>query len=520
MGAAASGSITASGLTQATARILGRTSSSTGAVEEIQIGSGLSLSAGELSSTVSAGIPATLLDAKGDLIVASAADTVARLPVGGTNGHVLTVDSTETLGVKWAAAAGGVGGGTGSTDNSILRSGGTGGSTVQDSALVIDDAVVPFSITGDAGTDIITAVGHPYTANQGVRFPTLTGGSGLTAATTTYFVRDISGDTFKVSTTSGGGAVNFTTNITVGTVIAMQASVAIRNNSSETNSALVLTPKGTGALSAQRADATVVGGSPRGNYAVDLQMERSGAGQVASGLNAVVIGGRNNAATGNYSFACGDTSAASGIMAFAAVQGAASAAHAVAIGNNTAASATDAVCIGRGGTASATNSFCFATFSVASSSNATALGERSLANRYGIIAHASGQFATGGDAQRIRAVLRCATTTNAAVEMALNGDATYLTIPSGKVMYGEIYVVGVRAGGADVAIYRAVYAAKNIGGTSTEVFSSVTTDAATGTSLEVATVDAGDYIRIRPTGVASQNWRWVAKVDMVEVAHG
>jgi hypothetical protein len=107
-GAAASGSITTSGLTQATARILGRTTASTGAVEEIQIGSGLSLSAGELSSTVSAGIPATLLDAKGDLIVASAADTAARLAVGGTNGHVLTVDSNETLGVKWAAAAGGV----------------------------------------------------------------------------------------------------------------------------------------------------------------------------------------------------------------------------------------------------------------------------------------------------------------------------------------------------------------------------------------------------------------------------
>jgi hypothetical protein len=107
VGAAASGSITTSGLTQATARILGRTTASSGSVEEIQIGSGLSLSAGELSSTVSAGIPATLLDAKGDLIVASAADTAARLAVGGTNGHVLTVDSTETLGVKWAAAAGG-----------------------------------------------------------------------------------------------------------------------------------------------------------------------------------------------------------------------------------------------------------------------------------------------------------------------------------------------------------------------------------------------------------------------------
>jgi len=52
---AASGSITASGLTQATARILGRTTASTGAVEEIQIGTGLSLSAGELSATASGG---------------------------------------------------------------------------------------------------------------------------------------------------------------------------------------------------------------------------------------------------------------------------------------------------------------------------------------------------------------------------------------------------------------------------------------------------------------------------------
>jgi hypothetical protein len=47
----APGAITTSGLTMATARILGRTTASTGAVEEITIGSGLSLSAGTLSAT-------------------------------------------------------------------------------------------------------------------------------------------------------------------------------------------------------------------------------------------------------------------------------------------------------------------------------------------------------------------------------------------------------------------------------------------------------------------------------------
>lgn len=52
-----------------------------------------------------AAIPKSLVDAKGDLIVATADNTVTRLPVGATQGHVLTVDSAEAAGIKWAAAA-------------------------------------------------------------------------------------------------------------------------------------------------------------------------------------------------------------------------------------------------------------------------------------------------------------------------------------------------------------------------------------------------------------------------------
>ena len=50
--------------------------------------------------------PLTILDAKGDLITATAADTPARLAVG-TNGQYLQADSTASTGLKWAAASSG-----------------------------------------------------------------------------------------------------------------------------------------------------------------------------------------------------------------------------------------------------------------------------------------------------------------------------------------------------------------------------------------------------------------------------
>ncbi len=54
-----------------------------------------------------AAINKSIVDAKGDLIVGTAADTVARLASSASNGNILTVDTSTATGLKWAAPAGG-----------------------------------------------------------------------------------------------------------------------------------------------------------------------------------------------------------------------------------------------------------------------------------------------------------------------------------------------------------------------------------------------------------------------------
>lgn len=509
---------------------------------------------------------------------------------GSTKGFLTSSDWT-TFNNKQATIT------TGSVDNAILRADGTGGTTLQNSGLVVDDAIVSFtSVTGDNTTDIITATGSAFVAGQPIRFTSLTGGTGLntsinyyvinpsgatfqvatspggafvnfttniTAATiftgfdsqaftsvtgnqatdiitatgsaltngtpvifasitggsglsanTVYYVINASGATFQLSTSVGGSFINFTTDITAAVLqtqvgFSIQPNVTLSQNTTETNSSLVLSPKGTGALIAQKPDGSATGGNSRGANAVDWQKVRSTNNQVASGSSSVICGGESNRASNGRSVVCGGRSnLSSGFDAF------------IGAGLLNVSSGAQSVVCGGGyytGVANVPNE-------AQADTSGILCGYGALANRLSMQAHASGSFnnLASGDAQRARFVLRCKTTTNTGVEMALDGGTTYLGIPSGKVIALTINISGVKSDGSAVAHYLRQYCVKNVGGVSSQVYAPVTigSDNAAGTSINLYANDPDDTLRIQVTGIASETWRWVAAVDAVEIAYG
>lgn len=74
--------------------------------------------------------------------------------------------------------------------------------------------------TSAAADDIVdTGSAHGFAVNDPIHFVTLTGGAGVSVGTTYYVIAaNLGAQTFQFSTTVGGGAVNFTTDMTAGTV--------------------------------------------------------------------------------------------------------------------------------------------------------------------------------------------------------------------------------------------------------------------------------------------------------------
>jgi hypothetical protein len=74
------------------------------------------------------------------------------------------------------------------------------------------------AITGNASSNMFTCNNHLFTDGFAVKFFNLVGGSGL-SNDTTYFLRDITQNTFRVSQVNGGPAIDFASNVTAGEVV-------------------------------------------------------------------------------------------------------------------------------------------------------------------------------------------------------------------------------------------------------------------------------------------------------------
>jgi hypothetical protein len=95
-----------------------------------------------------------IVDAKGDLIGATAADTPARLAVG-TNGQVLTADSTAGTGLAWTTLT------AGATVKSVRKS---SDQTVTSSTTLVNDSQLKFAVAASE-TYIFQAWLYTYAAD-------------------------------------------------------------------------------------------------------------------------------------------------------------------------------------------------------------------------------------------------------------------------------------------------------------------------------------------------------------------
>lgn len=524
----------------------------------------------------------------------TAADNTYTAPFGwldtAANIWYVLVDNTSGT-ATWESAAGAAGDVTGpgsSTDNAAVRFDGATGKIIQNSGVIIDDSD---NVTGvnDLTTTGTTTFGKAFNAD---RTATAVGvnsaGETIIGVTSTaapraivldtddvvdgrvIWVKDESGGagtnnitistegaetidgaaTFVISTNYGvmgfysdgsnwftidsegsGGLTNFTESEDSGT----QITDSLTCNGTNANFGII--PNGTGAIVADIPDGTTTGGNSRGQYAVDLQLERNQAADVASGNysgifagknseasgeGSVCVGGSGNIVDGQYSFAIAGTSndinstKGSRNGSIGGQLNTVDGAGAVSIG-------------GFGGTVDEDYAIMLGGIgNVAQHYASVAMGDRASTNIFSQFAFAGGRFASGGDSQGSLQVARCITTGTGSVDFKIGGSSfgaasSYIVVPSDTLYQFTVKVIAIdTTGGSDAAWWEVIGGIKNISGTTSLIGTNVvTTDGDAGSAawtLSVTADDTNDRLNIAATGDSSTTIRWTATVFLSEVA--
>ena len=186
--------------------------------------------------------PLTILDAKGDLITATAADTPARLAVG-TNGQTLVADSTASTGLKWATPSGG-----GKVLQVVM---GTYGTAISSSTATYVDTNLTATITPSAATSkvlaIVTHTGLRKTTGSYANWPLialLRAGTIITKLSTAEYVGEAAEilkiGTFSVAYLDSPATTSATIYKTQFQNPANAASVTINQNSDNTSTIILM----------------------------------------------------------------------------------------------------------------------------------------------------------------------------------------------------------------------------------------------------------------------------------------
>lgn len=313
----------------------------------------------------------------------------------------------------------------------------------------------------------------------------------------------------------------------------------------------------------QVADQTALSatsGNARGSGAVDLQIGRNAATQVASGAQATIGGGRRNTASGsNTTIAGGQSNTANNTYntvggggsnqatgnnsstvgggfnnncsgSYSTIAGGynntASAIRTTIGGgqSNTASGDSGTVVGGRGNTASGAlgSTVIGGKYNTASGSYTVAHGLRSKADKYGQISHAAGRFATDGDVQNSRLHVRNSTTNATQTELFTDGSAARITIASDTSWAFEALIVARRTDADnESAAYKITGCIDNNAGTTALVGAITVTVIAEDTAAWDVTAEAdntNDALVFKVTGEAAKTIRWSGKVELSEVS--
>jgi hypothetical protein len=185
----------------------------------------------QMKTNANAAVSATIIDAKGDLLAGTAADTLARIGVG-ANDTVLTADSSTATGLKWAAPSSGstfatdisvngltVGKGTASVANNTavgvtalntITTGNNNTAIGKDAGKAITTGgnnTIVGSLAGDAittsGNNTIVGYNSMPLATTGCSSNVVVGANLLSSAVTGTFGNTVLGEGCGISLTSG-----------------------------------------------------------------------------------------------------------------------------------------------------------------------------------------------------------------------------------------------------------------------------------------------------------------------------